>query len=68
MVLANSSCWRGNDRHIWLQADTIVLNLQKWYDVIGSHLHVCMPHEEWHAACGLRIQAQQGSAEVHRTA
>ena len=35
MVLAYSSCWWGDERTIWLQADTAVSYL-KWYDPIRT--------------------------------
>lgn len=67
MVLANRSCWWGDDRPFGCK-QTELEDLEKWYDAIGSHLHVYMALEEWHAAFGLHMQAQQRSAEVQRQA
>ncbi|DBA77549.1 TPA: hypothetical protein ACH3X1_009359 [Trebouxia sp. C0004] len=66
-------CWQtasagGAMTDLFGSKQTQLVNLEQWYNVIEPHLHVGMPHEEWHAACEPCMQARQGSAEVQRKA
>ncbi len=67
MVLANKAVGGATTDSFGCK-QTELVNLEKWYDAIASHLHVYMPLEEWHAVCEVHMQAQQRSTEVQRQA